>query len=86
VTENHSIEVYANGLLEMAARAPEFQARWIARDLATRAGAAMNAWCDSSTTIDAFLPRVAEQIRTLVVGNLSTAVTGGVPVVAQFEI
>lgn len=77
VTENHSIEVYANSLLEVAARVPEFQARWIARDLAQRVGAAMNAWCDSST-IDAFLPRVAEEIRTLVVGNRLDVAAGGV--------
>ena len=78
VIENHSIEAYAKGLLEMADRAPEFQARWIARDLALRAGAAMNAWCDSST-IETFLPRVAEEIGTLVAGNSFAAVTGGVP-------
>jgi glycosyltransferase involved in cell wall biosynthesis len=68
VTENHSIETYAVSLLEVAARAPEFQARWIARDLARRAGAAMNAWCDS-TTIGPFLPAVAEQIQNLVSGK-----------------
>jgi glycosyltransferase involved in cell wall biosynthesis len=77
VTENHSIETYANSLLEVAARVPEFQARWIARDLARRAGAAMNAWCDSST-IDAFLPRVAQEISTLVAGNPLAASTGDV--------
>jgi hypothetical protein len=55
-------------LLEVEERVPEFQTRWIARDLARRAGAAMNAWCDSST-IEAFLPRVAEEIRTLAAGN-----------------
>jgi glycosyltransferase involved in cell wall biosynthesis len=75
VTENHSIEVYANSLLEVAARVSEFQARWIARDLAHRAGAAMNAWCDSST-IDAFLPRVVEQIGMLVAGNPLAATAG----------
>jgi glycosyltransferase involved in cell wall biosynthesis len=73
VTENHSIETYADSLLELAARVSEFQASWIARDLAHRAGAAMNAWCDSST-IDAFLPRVAQEIRTLVAGNSLAAV------------
>jgi glycosyltransferase involved in cell wall biosynthesis len=76
VTENHSIEAYAASLLEMAARAPEFQARWIARDLARRAGAAMSAWCDS-TTIDTFLPRVAEEIRAMVSGNSPGVVTRG---------
>ena len=34
----------------------------------------MNAWCDSSA-IDAFLPRVAQEILTLVAGNLSVAAT-----------
>ena len=62
--QNHGVETYARSLLELAERVPEFQARWIARDLARRAGTAMNAWSDSST-IDAFLPRVAEEIRTL---------------------
>jgi glycosyltransferase involved in cell wall biosynthesis len=75
VTENHSIETYADSLLEIAARVPEFQARWIARDLARRAGGAMNAWCDSST-MDAFLPRVAAEIRTLVAGKSHTVATG----------
>lgn len=74
VIENHSIEAYAESLLEIAAHAPEFQARWIARDLARRAGAAMNAWSDS-ITMDAFLPRVAEEIRAMVSGNSPGAVT-----------
>jgi glycosyltransferase involved in cell wall biosynthesis len=68
VIQNHSIETYARSLLELAESAPEFQAHWIARDLARRAGAAMNGWCDSST-VESFLPRVAEEIRTLVEGN-----------------
>lgn len=74
VTGNHSIEAYANSLLEVAARVPEFQARWLGRHLAHRAGAAMNAWCDSST-IDAFLPPIAEEIETLVGGNPPAAAT-----------
>ncbi len=61
---NHSIETYATSLMEVAGRVPEFQSRWIARDLARRAGDALNACCDSST-IGAFLPRVAEEIGTL---------------------
>jgi glycosyltransferase involved in cell wall biosynthesis len=68
VAENHSMESYADGLLAIAARVPEFQARWIARDLARRAAAKMNAWTDSST-IDPFLPHVAEQIQNLVTGK-----------------
>jgi glycosyltransferase involved in cell wall biosynthesis len=68
VAENHSMESYADGLLAIAARAPEFQARWIARDLARRAASRMNAWCDNST-IDPFLPDVAEQIQNLVTGK-----------------
>ena len=68
VTQNHSLDTYARSLLEVAKRAPEFRTRWIARDLARRAAAAMNAWCDTST-VDAFLPRVAEQIEKLAAGN-----------------
>jgi len=70
VKRNHSIEAYADSLLEVATRVPEFQAQWIARDLARRTGTALNAWHDSST-IDACLPRLAEEIRTLVAGNPS---------------
>jgi hypothetical protein len=75
VTEHHSIEAYANSLLEVAARVPEFQTRWIARDLARRAGTAMNAWFDSST-IDSFMPRVASEIRTLAAGCASVPAPG----------
>jgi glycosyltransferase involved in cell wall biosynthesis len=75
LAENHSIETYAASLLEMAALVPDFQTRWIARDLAHRAGAALNGWCDSST-MDAFLPRVAQEIGTLASGNPATAATG----------
>ncbi len=78
VKRNHSIETYADSLLEMAAHVPEFQARWIARDLARRTGAAVNAWHDSST-IDAYLPRLAEEIRTLVGGNPPAPAISGVP-------
>jgi glycosyltransferase involved in cell wall biosynthesis len=70
VKSNHSVETYADSLLEIATRVPEFQARWIARDLARRTAVALNAWHDSST-IDACLPGLAEQIRTLVAGNPS---------------
>lgn len=68
VARNHSMEAYVHSLLEMAQRAPEFRGRWIARDLARRAASAMSAWCNSST-IDAFLPRVAEQIEKLATGK-----------------
>lgn len=78
VAENHSMESYANELLAIAARAPEFQARWIAQDLARRAASAMNAWCDHST-IGPFLPGVAEQIQNLVAGK-PRYVSGGAAV------
>ena len=68
VALNHSMETYAHSLLELAERAPEFRSRWIARDLARRAASAMTAWCDSST-IDAFLPRVAQEIEKLATGK-----------------
>ena len=75
VARNHSMEAYARALLEVANRAPEFQSRWIARNLARRAASAMTAWCDSST-IDAFLPRVAEQIEKLAAGKPRYAPSG----------
>ena len=68
VARNHSMETYGQSLLEVAKRVPEFRSRWIARDLARRAASAMSAWCDSST-MDAFLPRVAEQIAKLAAGK-----------------
>jgi glycosyltransferase involved in cell wall biosynthesis len=76
VTENHSMESYAQSLLEVAARTAEFRTRWIARDLAQRAASAMNGWCDTST-IDAFLPRVAQQIEMLASGNPLYTSSGG---------
>ena len=67
VTENHSIESYANALLEVAARTPEFEAKWIARDLARRTATAMSSWSDDST-INSVLPEVARQIERLTAG------------------
>jgi glycosyltransferase involved in cell wall biosynthesis len=68
VAENHSIESYVDGLLEIAARAPEFQASWLARNLARRAAASMNGWSDR-TTIQDFIPNIADQIQKLVAGK-----------------
>lgn len=68
VAENHSMESYVDGLLEIAARAPEFQAGWLARNLARRAASSMNGWCDR-TTIQDFIPNVAGQIQELVAGK-----------------
>ena len=64
VSEHHSIERYASGLLEIAAQAPDFRARWIARDLARHAASAMSDW-SSATTMNAISQRVAEEIRAL---------------------
>ena len=64
VAEQHSIERYAAGLLEIAAQAPDFRARWIARDLARRAASTMTDW-SSETTMNPMARRVAEQIREL---------------------
>jgi hypothetical protein len=75
VARNHSMEAYAQSLLEVANRASELQSRWIARDLARRTASAMSAWCDSST-MDAFLPRVAEQIEKLATGKPRYASSG----------
>jgi glycosyltransferase involved in cell wall biosynthesis len=75
VARNHSMETYASSLLEVASRAPEFRSRWIARDLAQRAVSAMSPWSDSST-IEGFLPRVAEQIQKLAAGKPRYAAAG----------
>jgi glycosyltransferase involved in cell wall biosynthesis len=75
VAENHAMETYAHSLLEVASRAPEFRGRWIARDLARRAGSAMSSWCDNST-IDGFLPKVAEEIEKLAIGKPPAADSG----------
>lgn len=64
VAERHSIESYAEGLLEIARQAPEFRARRIARDLAERAASAMHAWSDSKN-MEAMARNVAEQVRLL---------------------
>jgi hypothetical protein len=68
VAEQHSIESYAADLLKLAARTPEFQARWIARDLARRTMAAMNSWSDEST-IDSLSFQVAREIEALTAGR-----------------
>jgi glycosyltransferase involved in cell wall biosynthesis len=68
VAENHSMESYVSALLEIAGRAPEFQACWLARDLARRAASSMNGWCDRATIQD-FMPNVAGQIQKLVIGK-----------------
>ena len=67
VAENHSIERYAGALLEVAARAPEFRAKWIAHDLARRSAAAMTGWSDAST-IDSLSHQVAREIGKLTAG------------------
>lgn len=64
VAERHSIESYAEGLLEMARQVPEFRASRIARELATRASSAMHAWSDSKN-IEGMARNVAEQVRRL---------------------
>ena len=68
VAENHSMESYVRALLGIAARAPEFQASWLARDLARRAASSMNSWSDR-TTIQDFIPSVADQIQKLTAGK-----------------
>lgn len=75
VAENHATETYVHSLLEVASRTPEFRSRWIARDLARRAASTMMGWCDRST-IDGFLPKVAEEIEKLATGK-PPAGTGG---------
>jgi len=67
VAENHSIERYAGALLEVAAQAPEFRAKWIARDLARRSATAMASWSDAAT-IDSLSLQVAREIGKLTAG------------------
>jgi glycosyltransferase involved in cell wall biosynthesis len=68
VAEKHSMESYVAGLLEIAKRTPEFQAHWLARNLAVRVASTMTGWSDR-TTIEEFMPNVAAQIGKLVAGN-----------------
>jgi glycosyltransferase involved in cell wall biosynthesis len=68
VAEHHSVENYAHALLEVARRTPEFQAKWIAHDLARCSTSAMSSWSDPST-IDSLTPRVARQIEMLTAGG-----------------
>lgn len=67
VAEHHSIEKYASALLEVAARTPEFRAKWIARDLARQSATAMAGWSDAST-IGPLSLRVAREIELLTAG------------------
>src|SRR4051812_9612331 len=67
VAENHSIERYAGALLEVAGQAPEFRAKWIARDLARRSAMAMAGWSDAAT-IDPLSLQVAREIGNLTAG------------------
>lgn len=67
VAEHHSIENYADALLAVAARAPEFQAKWIARDLARRSASAMRSWSDTAT-VDSLSLEIARQIGMLTAG------------------
>jgi Glycosyl transferases group 1 len=68
VAENHSIETYASVLLDVAARTPELQAKWIARDLARRSATAMSEWSDDAT-IGSLSAAVARQIEMLTAGT-----------------
>jgi glycosyltransferase involved in cell wall biosynthesis len=70
VTEHHSIEKYANALLEIATHTSELRAKWIARDLASRSASAMMGWSDAST-IGPLSYRVASEIG-LLTGATST--------------
>jgi glycosyltransferase involved in cell wall biosynthesis len=67
VAEHHSIEGYADALLRMAAQAPEFRAKWLARDLARRSATAMAGWGDAAA-IDSLSAPVARQIGLLTAG------------------
>ena len=67
VAEHHSIEKYVSGLLEIAGRAPEFRAKWIARDLARRSATAMTGWSDTAT-IGPLSVRAAHEIELLTAG------------------
>lgn len=76
VEEHHSIESYATALLEFAADAPDFRARWVARDLARRSAMALTAWSDPSTS-ETFTEPIARQIAMLTAGaSTEFAATG----------
>jgi glycosyltransferase involved in cell wall biosynthesis len=76
VAEHHSSEDYADGLLEVTGHAPEFRARWIARDLARNAASTMRSWSDAST-IDDLSANIAKQISMLTAGAASTRLAAG---------
>lgn len=57
---------YADGVMEMTKRAPEFQAIWIARDLAERTGQTMRSWTPAGR--DGLRSGVAREIESLVSG------------------
>ena len=67
VNEQCAAAKYADGVMEMAARAPEFQAIWIAHDLAEHAGRTMCAWMPAGA--NGLSSGVAREIETLVSGH-----------------
>ena len=67
VQEHCGASQYADGVLEMAARAPEFQAVWIARDLAEHAGRTIRPW--TSDGGNGLLSGVAREIGSTVSGH-----------------
>ena len=67
VQEHCAASSYADGVLEMAARAPEFQAVWIARDLAEHAGRTLRPW--TSNGGNGLLTGVVREVESLVKGH-----------------
>jgi glycosyltransferase involved in cell wall biosynthesis len=66
VNQHCTATAYADGIMEMAARAPEFQSIWLARDLAERAAQTMRAW----------LPPDAAPLRVGVAQEIESLVSG----------
>ncbi|MGI9088405.1 MAG: glycosyltransferase family protein [Chthoniobacterales bacterium] len=64
VRAQHTMENYVEGLLSIAENVGDFQANWIAHQLAARAGASIAAWSGAFEDDD-LLQGVAQQIRTL---------------------
>ena len=67
VNEHCTAAQYADGILQMVARVSEYEAIWIARDMAQRAGRAMSAWCMKRVPLRA--PREIQRLMSGYVAN-----------------
>lgn len=64
VQQHCTAPAYAEGVIEMARRVPDFHSLWIARDLARHAGRTMRAW--TPATVDGLASGIAGAVEALV--------------------